>query len=482
MVRSLEDSLAHGTIGCVGSPPMAPAPSTAVIGLWRGTTAPVTAEIRVLDGIDGPRRIVWVESGGRTASGFRGMPLSSTIASVAADAARTALAERLPLVIQMASSGSDIVEGIAALEGWGSLAKALVDCSGVVPTIVVVDGPAVSGPALLLGVADLVVMTEDSYAFVNGPVMVEEFTGVRVTTDELGGSGELARHTGVPSLVVPTRDAALEAVADLLAYLPDSVDGESPAWPADDPVDRRCPEAGALIPPVSTGSYDVRAVTAAIVDADSMLEIRARWAANVVTAFATVGGRPIGIVANQPLALAGTLDIPASQKAARFVAFCDAFNLPILTLVDTPGFYPGKDLEWRGMIRHGAQLVFAYGRATVPRICVILRKSYGGAYIVMDSKRMGNDVCLAWPWAELAVMGAGQAAAILQRRATPEERAAFEAEYAERLLNPFVAAERGFVDAVIDPADTRREVAAALVALADKREVLATRKHGNEPL
>jgi propionyl-CoA carboxylase beta chain len=161
---------------------------------------------------------------------------------------------------------------------------------------------------------------------------------------------------------------------------------------------------------------------------------------------------------------------------------CDAFNLPLLTLVDTPGFYPGKDLEWRGMIRHGAQLVYAYGRATVPRICVILRKSYGGAYIVMDSKTMGNDVCLAWPWAELAVMGAGQAAAILQRRATDDERAAFEADYAERLLNPYVAAERGFVDGVIDPAETRREVAAALSMLANKREHMPRRKHGNTPL
>ncbi len=193
-------------------------------------------------------------------------------------------------------------------------------------------------------------------------------------------------------------------------------------------------------------------------------------------------GRPVGIVANQPMILAGTLDIPASQKAARFVALCDAFNLPIITLVDTPGFYPGKDLEWRGMIRHGAQLVYAYARATVPRICVILRKSYGGAYIVMDSKTMGNDLCLAWPWAELAVMGAGQAAAILQRRATPEERAEFEADYAERLLNPYVAADRGLVDAVIDPADTRIEIAAALEVLQDKRETLGGRKHGNSPL
>ena len=453
-------------------------PPAPVIGLWRRTSAPVSAEVRSL----GSRRVVWVESGGETSSGFRGVPLSSTISAVAAAAAGLARAEHLPLVLHLASSGSDIVEGIAALEGWGCLAKALVDCSGVVPTVVVVDGPAVSGPAFLLGVADLVVMTEASYAFVNGPVMVEEFTGVRVTTDELGGAGELARHTGVPSLVVPTRDAAIDAVAEVLAYLPNSVDEEPPHWPTDDPVDRRCPEAGALIPPVATGSYDVRQVAAAIVDADTLLELRGRWAPNVVTALATLGGRPIGVVANQPLALAGTLDIPASQKAARFVALCDAYNLPLLTLVDTPGFYPGKDLEWRGMIRHGAQLVYAYARATVPRVCVILRKSYGGAYIVMDSKRMGNDVCLAWPWAELAVMGAGQAAAILQRRATPEERAAFEADYTERLLNPYVAAERGFIDAVIDPADTRRAIAAAFAALADKRELLASRKHGNEPL
>jgi acetyl-CoA carboxylase carboxyltransferase component len=219
-----------------------------------------------------------------------------------------------------------------------------------------------------------------------------------------------------------------------------------------------------------------------IVDEGSMFEIRARWAGNVVTALAVLAGRPIGIVANQPMNLAGTLDIPASQKAARFVAFCDAFNLPILTLVDTPGFYPGKDLEWRGMIRHGAQLVYAYGRATVPRVCVILRKSYGGAFIVMDSKTMGNDVCLAWPWAELAVMGAGQAAAILQRRATDDERKQFEADYAERLLNPYVAAERGYVDSVIDPADTRREIAAALQMLDNKRELLPRRKHGNTPL
>jgi acetyl-CoA carboxylase carboxyltransferase component len=449
----------------------------ATLPLRRVSGAPVTAEVRLLD----ERRVVWVELSGHTSSGFQGVPLSSSASAVVEHAARTARDQGLPLVVVIASTGADITEGIAALEGWGRLAKSLVDCSGIVPTVVVVDGPAVSGPALLLGVADLVVMTDSSYAFVNGPVVVEEFTGVRVGTDELGSATTLSRNTGVPSLVVADREAAVTAVGELLAYLPSSVDEEPPLWPTDDPVDRACPEAGDLIPAASTGSYDVRQVASTIFDAESLFELRDRWAPNVVTAFATIGGRPVGVVANQPLALAGTLDIPGSQKAARFVSFCDAFNLPLVTLVDTPGFYPGKDLEWRGMIRHGAQLVFAYARATVPRLCVILRKSYGGAFIVMDSKPMGNDGCFAWPWAELAVMGAGQAAAILQRRATPEERAAFEADYRERLLNPYVAADRGYVDAVIAPGETRRELAAALHALEDKREQLQARKHGNEP-
>jgi acetyl-CoA carboxylase carboxyltransferase component len=399
-----------------------------------------------------------------------------------ASAARLALAERRPLVVVLSTSGAAIDEGIASMHAWGLVASAFVACSGIVPVIAVVDGPAVSGPALLLGLADLTVMTSSSYAFVNGPTMVEEYTGIGIDIEELGGAANHARYTGVASMVVADRAAAVDTVELLLSYLPDHLDVLPESVATDDPADRRCPEAGALIPATSTGSYDVRAVAAAIVDEGSMTELRGRWAANVVTALATIAGTPVGVVANQPITLAGTLDIAASQKAARFVAFCDSFNLPIVTLVDTPGFYPGKDLEWRGMIRHGAQLVYAYARASVPRVCVILRKSYGGAYIVMDSKTMGNDLCLAWPGAELAVMGAGQAAAILQRRATPEERAEFEADYADRLLNPYVAAERGLVDAVIDPADTRREIAAALDALAGKRETLAGRKHGNSPL
>jgi acetyl-CoA carboxylase carboxyltransferase component len=448
--------------------------TTTGLALAAHTPSDVAVSVRPLNGRD----VVWAEfiTDDRTA------PLTAESSLQLARAARAARSQRLPLVMVLATSGAAIDEGIPALHAWGTVAAAMVQCSGIVPMAILVDGPAVSGPALLLGLADVTVMTADSYAFVNGPTMVEEFTGIGIGVDELGGAANHGRYTGVATMVVADRDAAVEAVGDLLAYLPDHVDAEPPIVATDDPADRSCPEAGELIPPTSTGSYDVRKVAAAIVDVDSMLELRPQWAANVVTAFATIAGAPVGIVANQPITLAGTLDIPASQKAARFVAMCDAFNLPIVTLVDTPGFYPGKDLEWRGMIRHGAQLVYAYGRATVPRICVILRKSYGGAYIVMDSKTMGNDLCLAWPWAELAVMGAGQAAAILQRRATPEERAEFELDYAHRLLNPYVAAERGLVDAVIDPADTRREIAAALEALVDKREALRGRKHGNSPL
>jgi acetyl-CoA carboxylase carboxyltransferase component len=424
------------------------------------------------------REAVWLTVDGEVHKGA----LSAAASHVIATAAQTARSKGLPLVTQMESSGADILEGIAALHGWGTAAKALADCSGVVPTISIVTGPAVSGPALLIGLSDFVVMTDESYAFVSGPTMVAEFTGIEVSTDELGGAGTHARHSGASSVVVPDIAGAIAWVEELLEFLPSNVDQLAPITQTDDSDDRLTPEAGALIPELSTGSYDVRDVIASIVDDGHYMEIRARWAGNVITAFANMAGYSIGIVANQPISLAGTLDIPASQKAARFVSFCDAFNIPVLTLVDTPGFYPGKDLEWRGMIRHGAQLVFAYARATVPRICVILRKSYGGAYIVMDSKEMGNDLCLAWPWAELAVMGAGQAAAILQRRATDEERAAFEADYSQRLLNPYIAAERGYVDAVIDPADTRREICAALHMLRDKREKLVSRKHDNTPL
>jgi acetyl-CoA carboxylase carboxyltransferase component len=399
-----------------------------------------------------------------------------------AEAVEHAMGAGLPLLGVISSSGADVHDGVAALHGWGTAARAMTKCSGRIPVLLAATGPVVSGPALLLGLADHVVMTEDAYAFVSGPRMVETFTGESLDSAELGGAGVHASSTGLAALVVSDAAGVVDALGDLLAYLPSDIDEEPPRWWTDDPVDRPTPEAGECIPASPSGGYDVRDVIRAIVDDGELLELRAQWAPNLVTAFATIGGRPIGIVANQPVAIAGTLDIPASQKGARFVSFCDAFGLPILTLVDTPGFYPGKDLEWRGMIRHGAQLAFAYARATVPRVAVVLRKAYGGAYIVMDCRAMGSDLYLAWPSAEIAVMGAKGAVEILHRRKSAVEREALEADYEERFLNPYVAADRGLVDAVIDPSDTRHEVAAAIALLCTKRESLVNRKHDNSPL
>ena len=444
------------------------------VGIATGIPAPVSARVTRLEG----RKVMWIEFDASEVA----HPLSSQMTTIISEGLRTALDELIPIVLIVNSSGADIAEGVAPLHGWGTAARLLTKCSGRVPTFAIVDGPAVSGPALLLGLVDVVIMTSTSYAFVNGPLMIRQFTGVDITKDELGSASTMERSAGLATAVVESREEGRDVIVEILNYLPDRVDAETPRLPTSDPINRLTPEAGDEIPETATGSYDVRSVIESIVDDGVITEIRSQWALNIVTAFASIDGRPVGIVANQPMALAGTLDIPASQKAARFVNFCAAFNLPIITFVDTPGFYPGKDLEWRGMIRHGAQLVYAYGQATVPRICVILRKSYGGAYIVMDSKKMGNDVCLAWPWAELAVMGAGQASAILRRGASDDDRIAFESDYTERLLNPYIAAERGYVDDVIDPADTRVMIAASLSMLSNKRDQRPHRRHGNSPL
>lgn len=435
-----------------------------------------TTRARVSD--IGGRRVVLVES---ELDSHMGALRSSDGIRIEA-AAEMARRVRLPLVLVLASSGADVGEGLAALHGWGTAAKAVVACSGVVPVLVAVDGPAISGPALLLGLADHVVMTERTYAYVSGPNMVRAFTGEEVSPQELGGAWAHARLAGTTIDVVADRQAALELLSVLLGYLPDHCDGLPARMATQDPADRPTPEAGSYLPAGATGSYDVRQVASAIVDDGELFELRGGWAPNLVTALASLDGRPVGIVANQPQAMAGTLDIPASQKGARFVAFCDAFNLALITLVDTPGFYPGKDLEWRGMIRHGAQLAFAYARATVPRLAVTLRKSYGGAYIVMDSRFMGNDLMLAWPSAQIAVMGGPQAAEILLRRADAEERHAFVEDYEQRLLNPYIAAARGTVDAVIDPSETRATLCHALDLLDTKREHLVSRRHDNTPL
>ena len=456
--------------------PLSTAAESTLLPLRAGVPGATHAGLTRLPGTD--RKVVLVSVDESVRRGALAAADSDTVVG----AAVMARSQRLPLVVVLASSGADIVEGVASLDGWGRAAKALADCSGIVPVVMMAYGLAVSGPALLLGMADAVVMTDAAVAYVSGPAAVREWTGQRLAPSELGGQRIHARSSGVAALIALDGPAALEAIAALLDYLPDHTDAEPPVWSSGDPWNRPTPELHDLLPPTATGSYDVRKVISAVSDDGGYLELRAGWAPQLVTALCRIDGRPVGVVANQPQSMAGTLDIAASQKGARFVAFCDSFNIPLLTLVDTPGFMPGKDLEWRGMIRHGAQLVFAYAEASVPRVCLILRKAYGGAYIVMDSKGMGNDMCLAWPSAQVAVMGAQGAVQILHRREDADTQARLQVEYEENFLNPYVAAERGFVDEVIDPADTRRAVAAAMRLLSTKRENLATRKHGNGPL
>jgi acetyl-CoA carboxylase carboxyltransferase component len=397
----------------------------------------------------------------------------------------------IPVVGTIASSGADVVEGVASLHAWGRVAAALADASGVVPTVLTVVGPCVSGPALLLGVADIVVMTEDAFAYVSGPDVVRSFTGIAIENRGLGGAAMHGTRSGVASFVVADEDTAREIAAAVLDYLPASHLDDPPRYDTDDPVDRDCVIAAAAVPARPNASYDVRTVIEDVLDAHTFLEVRGAHAPNLVTGLGRLDGRPVGIVANQPHQRAGTIDIEASEKAARFVQWCDCFNLPIVTFVDTPGFEPGKDLEWRGMIRHGAELVYAYAAASVPRAAIVLRKAYGGAYIVMDSKGLGNDWCGAWPSAEIAVMGAPGAVQILhgrRLRAIEDEdertraQSSLEHEYEERFANPYVAAERGFVDEVLPAVHTRRALAAAIERLSCKAEVRPTRRHGNTPL
>jgi acetyl-CoA carboxylase carboxyltransferase component len=344
---------------------------------------------------------------------------------------------------------------------------------------------------LLLGIADHVIMTADAYAYVSGPEVVLQITGQDITPDRLGGASVHERESGVAGIVAADEDAAMHALEHLLEYLPSNHLEDPPVFDCDDPTDRACDIAAGAVPARATASYDVRTVLGDVLDEHSFLELRAKHSPNLVTGLGRIGGRPVGIIANQPMYRAGTLDIGASVKAARFVQWCDSFNFPILTFVDTPGFEPGRDLEWRGMIRYGAQLVHAYAEAIVPRICIVMRKAYGGAYIVMDSKNLGNDWCIAWPTAEIAVMGPQGAVQILYRTALGKiddpdarraEQVALEEEYSQRFANPYIAAERGFVDMVVTAAETRRVVADALLRLSTKREQTPGRRHSNTPL
>ena len=425
---------------------------------------------------------------------FRGNPsvLHAADTEVIARTITSGVEAGVPIVGVLGHAGVGAHSGVASLCGWGEVARALAAASGHVPTVLVADGPCLGGPALLLGLVDIVVMTARAQAFVNAPATSARITGSDLLdADLIGGSWVHGSRTGVADVVVGDVDAALDVVADVLDLLPAN-NGEPPRTiDPTDPADRPSQAAADAVPAGGRSSYDVRDVIGDIVDEDSFIELRARFGASIVTGLGRIAGMPVGVLANQPSQLAGAIDIESSQKGGGFVRFCDAFNLPLVTLVDTPGFRPGRDQEWRGMIRHGAKLAFAYAEATVPRVCVVLRKAYGGAFIVMDCKSMGNDCAVAWPTAEIAVMGAKGAVEILGRRdlsavdegpARDARRNQLEAEYEAVHLSPAAALDRGYVDEVIDPADTRRVVAGALAALAAKRERLGARRHENIPL
>jgi acetyl-CoA carboxylase carboxyltransferase component len=385
--------------------------------------------------------------------------------------------------------GARIQEGVTSLVGYGGIFSRNVGSSGVIPQISVVMGPCAGGAVYSPAMTDFVFMVEGtSYMFITGPDVVRTVTGEDVTLQELGGAITHATRSGVAHFVAPDDKACLDEVRHLLSFLPSNSD-EAPPWvqPADDP-ERSTPQLAELVPEASNRPYDMGEVVRAVVDDGELVEYASGWARNLLCGFARLNGHPLGVVANQPSVLAGVLDIDSSEKGARFVRTCDAFNIPLVAFVDVPGFLPGTDQEYGGIIRHGAKLLYAFCEATVPRIQVITRKAYGGAYVVMNSKSIGADLAFAWPTAELAVMGPHGAVEIAYRRELEQadDRAARHAElvqeYVERYANPYIAAERGYVDDVIEPANTRAMLIKGLTMLRSKREELPRRKHGNVPL
>jgi len=386
------------------------------------------------------------------------------------------------------SGGARIQEGVVSLGGYADIFYRNVRASGVVPQISAIMGPCAGGAVYSPALTDFVLMVEgSSYMFVTGPNVVKTVTHEEVSAEELGGASTHASKSGVAHFTAPNELLAISELRRLVSFIPGNCEEEPPAL-AYDPGDESRPELDGIIPENPNQPYDIRQVMNAVIDPDSSLEVHAEYARNMVIGFARVEGRTVGCVANQPAVLAGVLDIDASIKAARFVRFCDAFNIPLLVFVDVPGFLPGTDQEWRGIIDHGAKLLYAFSEATVPRITIITRKAYGGAYDVMNSKHIGCDMNYAWPSAEIAVMGAKGAAEIIfkneigkaaDKEAKWKEK---EAEYKEQFANPYEAAARGYVDEVIRPADTRIKVIHALRMLRDKVDRMPRKKHGNIPL
>ena len=387
------------------------------------------------------------------------------------------------------SGGARIQEGVVSLGGYADIFLRNTLASGVVPQISAIMGPCAGGAVYSPAITDFVVMVEDtSYMYVTGPNVVKTVTHEEVTHDELGGAAVHNEKSGVAHFQVPEDGAAIALLKRLLSFLPQNNEEDPPPGPSTDDPNRMEERLNSLVPADPNRPYDMREVIGLIVDDGDFLEVHEHFAQNIVVGFAHLGGRVVGIVANQPQVLAGCLDVNASVKGARFVRFCDAFNIPLVTFEDVPGFLPGTDQEWNGIIRNGAKLLYAYCEATVPKLTVITRKAYGGAYDVMSSKHIRGDWNLGWPSAEVAVMGAAGAVEIIFRKeiAASDDaaaaKAAREAEYKERFANPYVAAERGYLDDVIEPKRTRPKLIAALSMLETKRDENPPKKHGNIPL
>ena len=418
-----------------------------------------------------------------------GGSLSETHAAKICRIMDLAMQNGAPVIGLNDSGGARIQEGVVSLAGYADIFYRNTRASGVVPQLSVIMGPCAGGAVYSPALTDFTIMVEDtSYMFVTGPNVVKTVTHEEVTSEELGGAKTHAEKSGVNHFTVGNDIEALKKVRDLITFMPQNANELAPSPTVWDFKESKREAIKNILPDNNQMPYDIRKVVEATIDDNSFREVHEDFAKNIVVGFARLEGRSIGVVANQPASMAGVLDIDSSRKAARFVRFCDAFNIPLLVFEDVPGFLPGTDQEWRGIITNGAKLLYAFAEATVPRITVITRKAYGGAFDVMNSKSIGSDLNFAWPTAEIAVMGAKGAAEIIFKReikeaANPEEKwLEKEAEYAEMFANPYRAAERGIVDDVILPEETRAKVIAGFKMLENKAETLPKKKHGNIPL
>jgi propionyl-CoA carboxylase beta chain len=402
-----------------------------------------------------------------------------------------ALKSGIPLIGINDSGGARIQEGVASLNGYGKIFRLNTRSSGVIPQISLILGPCAGGSAYSPALTDFTVMVkETSNMFITGPDVIKTVTGEDVGMEELGGAYTHNTKSGNAHYMADSEADAIDYVKALLSYLPSNNMDGSPVLPPTETLEKKTSDTAlnTLIPDSPNQPYDMKVLIQALVDEGEFLEVHSLYAQNIVVGFARIEGQSVGIIANQPSQLAGTLDINSSEKAARFLRFCDAFNIPILTLVDVPGFMPGTEQEWNGIIRRGAKLLYAYAEASVPLVTLITRKAYGGAFIVMGSKYLGSDINFAWPSAEIAVMGAQGAVNILHRKEISEaidvdaKRKELVDDYTEKFSNPYLAAERGTIDSVIEPEDSRQYITKAFRTLKTKRDILPARKHGNIPL